>query len=136
MPCIVHETPEERAQSARLHRESISGPLQEEISVLRAELAEREAMLCGVMSAMYRSDGWQDRNTSPVNASQMVMDNFDEAEAGVTISQLEAWWVEHQRKDEQRRVQEAAELEARKKRALKKLTQEERILLGLSGKVA
>jgi hypothetical protein len=48
---------------------------------------------------------------------------------------IESWFTEHKKKDEQRRAREAAELEARKAQALKKLTLEERILLGFPGKM-
>jgi len=137
MPCITHETDAERAEAARRHEQKITGPLHEEIDTLKAKLAEREAMLCGVLTALAQADGeqWHDADDIIFTPSEAVQGFYDEEETGVSYDAVLAWFKEHQKKDEQRRAREAAELEARKAQALKKLTLEERILLGFPGKV-
>ena len=127
MPCITHETAEERAEAARRHEQKITGPLHEETDTLKAELAERDAMLCGVLTCL-ETDG-----SGPELLAALA--HFDADEAGVSIEAIRSWWDDHKKKDAERRAAEAAELEARKAQALKKLTLEERILLGFPGKV-
>ena len=122
MPCITYETPSERAEAARQAKEYITGPLHEEIGVLKAELAEREAMLCAVLS-IYGPD------------MDAVYSEINWLEAGVTQDDMESWWKTHKRKDEERRAREADKREAARNKALKKLTHEERVLLGLEGKI-
>lgn len=124
MPCITHETPAERAEAERRYQERLTGPLYKEIDTLKAELAERDAMLCAVLS-IYNADG-----------RAAVYAEINWAEAGVVQADIEAWWAGHQKKDKERRAREAAELEAKRAKVLKKLTMEERVLLGLEGKLA
>ena len=135
MPCITHDTAEERAWGARRYEQQLTGPLNEEIGVLKAELAEREAMLCGVMTALYRAEGYQISQNGTFLVEAMMWEWFNEEEAGVSYDELQSWWTEHQKKDQERKAREAAELENRRQRALKKLTLEERVLLGLPGKL-
>ena len=103
--------------------------------MLKAELAEREAMLCGVMTALYRAEGYRISQNGTFLVEAMVWEWFNEEEAGVSYDELQSWWTEHQKKDQERKAREAAELENRRQRALTKLTLEERVLLGLPGKL-
>lgn len=120
MPCRVDPTPEELAEEHRRHEQKITGPLHEEISVLKAKLEEREAMLCAVMSSVERS----------MIAVELI-DNINEQEAGVTREEIRAWFAEHKSKDAARRARELEE-DARKREALlARLTPEERALLGV-----
>lgn len=120
MPCRVDPTPAEIAEERRRAQEAVTGALHEEISVLKLELQEREAMLCGILTAATCRRCMDD-----------VRQAFDEREAGVTIERIFAWWKEHKRKDEERRQREAADREARKQEILTKLTPEERNILGV-----
>ena len=43
MPCITHETEQERREAARRHEQALTGPLHEEIDRLKAQLAEQRA---------------------------------------------------------------------------------------------
>ena len=133
MPCIVHETEQERREAARRHAQELTGPLHQEIDRLKTQLAERDAMLCGILDLM---------DNGPLLASdskgrpQMVrlndlLEMVDWKEAGVTVEQVLSWWAEHQEKDRQRRAREAATREARRRIVLSKLSAEERELLGI-----
>ena len=135
MPCIDNSSPQEIAEYHTREKRAITGPLYEEIGVLKAELAERESMLCGVMMALYRADGYHASQTGTFRLVETMRDWFNEDEAGVSYDELQSWWTEHQKKDQERKAREAAELENRRRRALKKLTLEERVLLGLPGKL-
>ena len=135
MPCRTYETPEEIARFEQEARERNLAPLREEIHVLKAELAERDAMLCGVMSSICYLDGY---NGATINVEgrtaglyQLVHDNFDETDSGVTWSQLEAWWSDHLIQDEARKRKEAVILAAKRAAALAKLTPAEREILGV-----
>jgi hypothetical protein len=144
MPCYDPPSRNEQAESARRYKESITGPLHEaivdlhkEIDTLKAELAERDAMLCGVLTALARADGarWHDADDLIIIPGEAVQEWYDEEETGVSYDAVLEWFQEHQRRDAERLAREAAELEARKAQALKKLTPEERVLLGLAGKL-
>lgn len=132
MPCMTYETPEEIERFAQEARNRNLAPLREEIDVLRAELAERDAMLCGVLSSIYKLDGYI-QNTMILQDyfSNSVGEWFNEAEAGVTWDSVQQWWTDHKLKDEARKAVEAAERERKREAALAKLTPEERALLGV-----
>jgi hypothetical protein len=125
MPCLHYETPEEISRREKLQKQNLLAPLKEEISVLREELSEREAMLCAILSSIYHLDGYIQKNMILKDYfSNAVREWFDETEAGVTWEQVESWWHEHKTKD-QRRLDEV------RKNALSKLSSEERVALGL-----
>jgi hypothetical protein len=135
MPCVYHESPseiQEREQRA-LNRQL--EPLQHEIDVLKQELAERDAMLCGVLSSMFELDGYLGAAISLDGAarkfSYCVQEYFDEREAGVSWAMMEAWWVSHREQDRARKAVEAEAQVRKREAALAKLTPEERALLGL-----
>jgi len=93
----------------------------EELAEAYSNLRERDAMLCAVMTVL-------------TNAGQRHQINaIDEKEAGVSIKQINAWWTEHLRQDTIRKRQAAQREEQQQKRAnaLKKLSSDERKLLGL-----
>ena len=54
------------------------------------QVRKLEAMLCSVIRA----------------APAMIFDVIDYKEAGVTRKELEGWWNEHRRKDEERKARE------------------------------
>lgn len=120
MPCYDPETPSERNEREKREWAAITAPLQEEISVLKEELKESEAMLCAVLASLMS-----------FSIRREVLAHIDEQEAGVTVEQIMAWWDDHQRKDRQRR--EALELQRQQRRQeiLAGLTPEDREILGL-----
>jgi hypothetical protein len=114
----------------------LTGPLHEEIDRLKAKLAEREAMLCGVLSALTGMDSATHMMlTSDQMPLKIVRDAmpvwYDNRKSGVDWSEVVAWWEEHQEQDRQRRAKEAATREARRQKVLSKLSREERELLGI-----
>lgn len=93
------------------------------------ELADFEAALCGVFTAIER---WGNDTTLEGRLKQML-DKVDWDDAGVRRKTVETWWKKHKKEDEERRAREAA---ARRKEELKaaaisKLSMEERAALGL-----
>jgi hypothetical protein len=120
-----------------LNHRNITRPLHEEIDCLKAELDERDAMLCGVLTALARADGYVHtiKYAEYNRPGDAVCNWYDETETGVSYDAVLEWFTRHQRRDAERRTREAAELEARKIQALRKLTLEERILLGLPDKL-
>jgi hypothetical protein len=136
MPCITHETEQERREAARRHEQLLTGPLLEEIDVLKLELAERDAMLCGVLTALTEIDAAHHMEVRSNGMALNLVANampvwYDGSEAGVPWEMVERWWQEHQEQDRRRREQEAQEREQRRRKALSKLTREERELLGI-----
>ncbi len=142
MPCVTYETPEEiaaRLIASEADRESAMertlGPLHAKIDIQGRQIAELEAMLCGVLSSLAFLDRYGSARVQVegmhIGFYDVVRDYFDEAEAVVTWQQLEAWWEDHQLQDRLRKQAEQQAVEARKQAALAKLTPEERELLGL-----
>ena len=142
MPCVTYETPEEiaaRLRAAEADRASAMertlGPLHAKIDIQGRQIAELEAMLCGVLAAAYFLDGYWDAhikiNGSTFSFSQAIQEWFDETEVGLTWQAVEAWYDDHKQKDEARKTVEAAERERKREAALAKLTPAERELLGL-----
>lgn len=120
MPCRVDPTPQELAEERRRAKEAITGPLREQIFTLQQQLQERDAMLCGVLTALEQ-----------FYTLDVLTENWDAQEAGVTWDQVDVWWQDHLEKDRLRRQQEALEREAVRRKVLSKLTKEEREILGL-----
>ena len=127
MPCRVDPTPEELAESRRLREQAITGPLHEEISVLKEELKEREAMLCGVFTVL--ENGFESHGITFYLAA--VLEQVNWKEAGVTMHATETWWEDHKERDAEQRAQEAAARERRRRDILARLSAEEREILGL-----
>ena len=88
--------------------------------------ANLEATLCGVLSAL------RDKPIGNLNDYTML-DIVNWAEAGVNKRWAEDWWVKHQAEDKARLAKEAAkrDAEAKRARALAKLSKEDRKALGL-----
>jgi hypothetical protein len=81
-----------------------------------------EASLCGIMYAMEK------------HGPLAVLERVDWRETGVTRQRFDAWWEEHKQKDAARReleLQQARQEKLRRK-AIKKLTREEQLALGLA----
>lgn len=133
MPCIVHETPDEIAENARRAQDKITGPLHSQIQNLTRKLAERDAMLCAVLTVFEegRLTFTDDRDDQFAFGLYDLYHEVDWEEAGVSKSDMVEWWKDHKEQDAKRQAQEAAKLAARRKRALEKLTSKERLLLGL-----
>ena len=132
MPCRTYETPEEIQRQDQIARERELAPLRTEIHVLQEELAEREAMLCGVLSSIYYLDGYIQTNMILKDYfSNSVREWFNETESGVTWERLETWWSAHLIQDEARKRKEEVILAAKRAAALAKLTPAERALLGV-----
>lgn len=136
MPCITHETEQERREAARRHEQLLTGPLHQEIDRLKAKLAERDAMLCGVLTALTKIDAAHHMELTSDNMALNLVANampvwYDGSEAGVPWGMVERWWQEHQEQDSRRRAMEAATREARRRIVLSKLSAEERELLGI-----
>ncbi len=141
MPCVTYETPEEiaaRLRASEADRESAMertlGPLHAKIDIQGRQIAELEAMLCGVLSSLTTMQGYG-YTVMADGGSQGIYDAtqnwFNEEESGVTWYQLENWWQDHQLQDRMRKEAEQQAVETRKQAALAKLTPEERELLGL-----
>lgn len=88
------------------------GPSEEEIREQKMP-----AVLCGILSKHGKD----------------ILTGLDWKEIGVSRSEVEAWWSQHQAADAQRRKQEKemAETESAKRKALKKLSPSEKKALGL-----
>jgi hypothetical protein len=131
MPCIYHETAEEiraRKLAERAEREhAVTGPLIAKIDIQAAQIAELEAMLCGVFSLL--EAGFESHGITFY--LQAVLEKVDWAEAGVSMTQAKAWWADHKAHDEARKRKEAVILAAKRAAALAKLTPSERELLGV-----
>ena len=127
MPCRVDPTPEEIAQERQRNREAITGPLNARISELKAQLAERDAMLCAVFTVL--ENGFQSHGVTFY--LRAILNKVNWQEAGTTLHATEAWWEDHKERDAERRAQEAAEREAKRKAILARLSPEEREILGL-----
>ena len=110
--------------------------LSEELDVVKAELAERDAMLHGVLTALteidnaflmeVRSDGMLLKLLADVMPVW-----YDNTKSGVCWMDVQSWWLAHQEQDRRRREQEVQEREQRRQKVLAKLTAEERELLGI-----
>lgn len=86
------------------------------------ELSARDAMLCGVLSALEH-----------LNSFDQVVENIDWHEAGISKKALLSWWKRHKEEDARRKLQEAKAKakEEKVQKALSKLSKDERKLLGL-----
>lgn len=127
MPCIYHETPEEIHSREEAIRRGREGPLRTEISRLERELAQREAMLCGVFTLL--ENGFTSHGITFYLPA--VLDRVNWQEAGTTRMWTEQWWEDHKERDAERRAEEARQLARRRQEILARLTPEEREILGI-----
>ncbi len=88
--------------------------LQNNVTLLQYEKAKLEAMLCGIIRAIeaYNTDEYLD------GIYTIIENYFDEKESGIKKQELIAWWEKHNKNDI-------------KRKALEKLTEEEKEALGL-----
>jgi len=95
-------------------------------------------MLCAVMTVFENGTGWpSDVSENDVRYYDIfnLYDRVNWKEAGITSRELDKWWAEHKERDNARKEREAVELMNKRNKALNKLTFDERILLGLPGKL-
>ena len=134
MPCVTYETLEEiaaRLRASEADRESAMertlGPLHAKIDIQGRQIAELEAMLCGVFTLL--------ENGICVNSSDLFLDDIltqvNWKGTGTTQMWAEEWWAEHKKQDTLRKEAEQILMEVKRRTALSKLTPEERELLGL-----
>lgn len=92
-------------------------------------IADFEAAMCGLLTAIEK---WGN-DTTPEGRVKMMLDKVDWTEAGVKRKTVEIWWKKHKEEDAARRAYEEAKKrkEELKAHALSKLTEAERIALGL-----
>lgn len=98
------------------------------INGLKKQVSFAESALCQVLAA------FEKHNTlDPKDDRVSMLDLIDYKEAGIKRQELEAWWVEHKRKDEASRAAAAEKkrVAAVKRAALAKLNAEERKALGI-----
>ena len=131
MPCIYHETPEEihaRELADRAEREhAVTGPLIAKIDIQDRQIAELEAMMCGVFTLL--DDGFTSHGITFYLPA--VLDRVNWQETGTTRMWTDEWWEDHKERDAERRAEEARQLERRRQEILARLTEEEREILGL-----
>jgi hypothetical protein len=127
MPCLV----EDRSYEAD-RRASKDANI---ISTLLKEKSNLEASLCAALTFM---------EALPHFRWSEFVGGTDWNEVGITSEQVESWWVNHKKKDAERRIREAEQKERdaekarrslakqiRRETALSKLTEEDRIILGV-----
>lgn len=85
------------------------------------DLKKTEAMLCAVLTVV--------ENSNKLN----LLWNINVKESGVSSKEIFYWWDKHKAADKKRRFleQEKEEKDRKKMRALEKLTEEEKRILGL-----
>lgn len=86
------------------------------------DIHDFEAVLCGIFTSLEK---YGEKN--------ILLNDIDWDEVGVSRGMVEAWWEGHKREDERRRKKEAAEKRKAelKATALSKLTNEEKEALGI-----
>jgi hypothetical protein len=132
MPCFVEPTKQELELIEQQRAQQLVQPLEEEILDLQTKLAQRDAMLCGILSSVFALDGYiKSSMVSEDHFSSAVKNWFAEAEAGVTWDDVIQWWTAHQEQDRQREQDEAAQREQLRQELVNKLSSEERALLGV-----
>jgi hypothetical protein len=124
MPCIYEETVQERMERlARLDKADHKKNLEAKIA---DNLAEREAMLCAVLSAISYVDGGAFGPPGAERLFNRVLDYIDAYtdEHSVDSEQVQIWWERHKEADRVRK-------QKIRENALNKLTDEERRVLGI-----
>lgn len=128
MPCMVYETPEELAASAQRQEDALTGPLHQQIQTLTQSLAERDAMLCAVLT-VFEYPAFYDHQGTPIGIDALTC-NVNWTEAGITEESMIAWWREHQRLDALRIAREFEKTHTQRTALLARMTPDERVLLG------
>lgn len=98
------------------------GQRDEDERQVRQDAHEMKAILCGLLTVL-------DRKSQTDN----VLDLVDWKEVGVSRKKVHGWWMAHRAEDEMRLAKEADTKRKKlvKEQALKKLTDEERKILGV-----
>lgn len=119
-----------------IQRRELTAPLHEEIDVLKLELAERDAMLDGILRALYRMDSalydtyvMHDGHSAKVVAS--VKRHYQPVQKDLDWDVIESWWADHKAQIRVREEQQAQERERRRQEILSRLSAEEREILGI-----
>jgi hypothetical protein len=97
---------------------------------LQKQVSFSESALCQTLAAFQKLIN---TNVFEILKDTTPLDYIDYKEAGITRDELDKWWSEHKRKDEESRKKEAEEKDRKRLRrhALAKLSQEERKVLGI-----
>lgn len=116
--------------------DELTAPLHEEIDVLKLELAERDAMLGAVLTALADiDDAMHMCLTSDNQPLKLLRDAmpvwYQTEEGGLSWEGVERWWLDHQTRVRARKEQQAQERERRRQEILRRLTAEEREILGI-----
>ena len=119
-----------------LRKRELTAPLHEEIDVLKLELAERDAMLGAVLTALADIDDATHMcltsDNQPLKLLRDAMPVWYQAEeGGLSWEGVERWWLDHQTRVRARKEQQAQERERRRQEILRRLTAEEREILGI-----
>ncbi len=95
---------------------------EEDRQVAREEHEILETGMCAVLTVLENSNQFED-----------MMATIDWDEAGISRWKLEKWWEDHKKKDAKRRAEaeKAARASELRKKALSKLSYEEKKALGL-----
>jgi hypothetical protein len=134
---MTYETPAEIAAREKEREKQVLsdaiGPLHAKIDIQGRQIAELEAMLCGVLTMLSNSPlSLDDNKGRPQMASlEHLLNKVDWNEVGITQESLMAWWAEHKAEDARRKAAEQVILAVKRRKALAKLTPEERALLGI-----
>jgi hypothetical protein len=116
--------------------DELTAPLHEEIDVLKLELAERDAMLGAVLTALADIDDAMHMCLTSDNQPLKLLRNampvwYQAEEGGLSWEGVERWWLDHQTRVRARKEQQARERERRRQEILRRLTAEEREILGI-----
>lgn len=119
-----------------IQRRELTAPLHKEIEVLKIVLAERDAMLGAVLTALADiDDAMHMCLTSDNQPLKLLRDAmpvwYQTEEGGLSWEGVERWWMDHQTRVRARKEQQAQERERRRQEILRRLTAEEREILGI-----
>lgn len=123
------------ALQKRRERE-LTAPMQEEIDVLKLELAERDAMLSALLTALANiDDAMHMRLTSDNMPLKLLRDAmpvwYEIEEGGLSWEGVERWWLDHQTQLRARKEQQAQERNGQRQEILSRLSAKERDILGI-----
>lgn len=121
MPCRDDRSLAEDAHQAE---QALVAPLNAEIDQLKSQLADRDAMLCAVLTV------FEEQRMAGYNYAELCS-YINWQAAGIKEIDFDRWWVAHQERDRQRKKREAEQLVEQRRAAMARLTPKERKILGL-----
>lgn len=113
-------------------RHSETNPMKDaERDYLSKKIAFLEAALCASLNEQFRKFEYKDIYTIKTDNEirDLMLCDIDLNAAGISHQDLKEWWFEHLEKDRLRHLREEEEI--RKMKALEKLSDDEKLLLGL-----